>query len=101
MLLERLGVSDLSGPGLVEPLGSAAVSLDLWHSVLRLLTLPGPGFSGQDGVHLVAFHPWHRFLCRDLLKLLDQPAQNVTPELRMCHLASSKEDRRLHLVSVR
>jgi hypothetical protein len=54
----------------------------------------------EDGVHLVAFHPRHRFRERDFGQLPDQTFQDPPADFRMRHLASPEEDGRLHLVPV-
>src|SRR6185503_10284917 len=54
----------------------------------------------QDGVHLVAFHPRHRFREGEIRHLSDQPLENPPPDLGMRHLAAAEEDRRLDLVAV-
>src|SRR6185503_5103261 len=54
----------------------------------------------QDGVHLVAFHPRHRFREREIRQLSDQPLENPPPDLGMRHLPAAEEDRRLDLVAI-
>ena len=51
-------------------------------------------------MHLVAFHPGHRFGDGDLGQLLHKPLENTPPDFGVRHLAAAEEDRRLDLVAV-
>src|SRR5262249_7662215 len=55
--------------------------------------------AAQDGVHLVAFHPRHRFRDGDIGQLLHQALEDAAADLRVRHLAAAEEDRRLDLVA--
>src|SRR5436190_15221637 len=56
--------------------------------------------AGEDRVHLVTFHPRHRFRDGHVAQFVDEPLEDPPPDFRMRHLASAEEDRRLDLVAV-
>src|SRR6186713_91580 len=53
----------------------------------------------QDDVHLVAFLSRRRFGQCDFGQFPQQPLENAPPDLRVRHLATAEEDRRLDLVT--
>src|SRR5205807_9926314 len=113
LLLERLAPQELSALRALEALGGAAVRFQFRHLVTFARALPrrrrrgrlrppaaGLWLARQDRVHLVAFHPRHRFGDRDVGELLHQALENPPADLGMGHLAAAEENRRLHFVAV-